>query len=87
MVDVTIPDVDNVLKDKLIEFLEFRRQIKKPMKQASAKAFQKKLEKLSGGNINIACDILEESIANGWQGIFPLKNSTSSLSKKWTAQA
>ena len=75
------------LNDKLIEFLDFRKQIKKPLKPASYKAFQRKLEKLSEWNMDIACDILEESIANGWQWIFHVKNSTLSLPKKWIAQA
>ena len=75
------------LEEKLYEFLDFRKQIKKPLKPASYKAFQRKLEKLSEWNMDIACDILEESIANGWQWIFPVKNSTLSLPKKWIAQA
>ena len=84
---VDIPDTDNKLKEKLIEYLQYRIEIKKPVRQASAKAFQKRLEKMSWWNIDIACDILEQSIANGWQWIFPVKNTTSSQSKVWIAQA
>ncbi len=32
-----------------------------------------KLVKISGGKEDIAIQIIEESIANGWQGLFPLK--------------
>lgn len=63
-----------LLKEKLIEFFEYRKSIKKPIKQESFPAFIKKLEKLSGGNEEIAIQVLEESIANSWQWIFPLKN-------------
>jgi hypothetical protein len=70
------------LREKLVEYLEFREAIKKPMKPASQLAFTRRLQKMSGMNPTEAIEILETSIANGWQGIFPVKNSTLSLQKK-----
>lgn len=75
------------LNEKMIEFLEFRRSIKKPMKPASQSAFIRRLEAMSWKDPAVAVEILETSIANGWQWIFPVKNSTLSLQKKWVAQA
>ncbi len=75
------------LNEKMIEFLEFRISIKKPIKPASQSAFIRRLETMSWKDPAVAVEILETSIANGWQGIFPLKNSTSSQSKVWVAQA
>lgn len=61
------------LEDKIAEFFEYRKELKKPIKEVSKKAFLRRLEKLSGGNENDMIEILELSIANGWQGIFELK--------------
>jgi len=63
----------NSLKEKLLEFIAFRKSIKKPIREESVPAFIKKLEKLSESNEQMAIEILDESIANGWQGIFPLE--------------
>ena len=41
----------------------------------SFKTFVKKLERLSGGNLETAKAIIEQSIANTYQGIFELKKS------------
>ncbi len=61
------------IQDKINEFYEYRKAIKKPIKEASKKAFISRLEKLGKGNEFYMIEILEQSIANGWQGIFELK--------------
>lgn len=53
----------------------FRKQIKKPIHDASAEAALKALEKLSNNDIKTAEAIVDQSIANGWQGLFALKNN------------
>lgn len=58
---------------KLSEFLQYRKEIKKPIVNTSLVAFREKLKKLSKGNEAIAIQILNESMANGWTGIFELK--------------
>lgn len=64
-----------LLEKKFDEFLEFRKQKKSPIVPASLQAFKDKLWKLSNKNEQTAIEILNESIANGWTGIFELKNN------------
>ncbi len=75
--------LENELKQTLNLFLEFRKQIKKPLKDISLMSFIKSLKNLSWWNTETAIAILDQSIANGWQGIFELKNSTKKQ-KIWT---
>lgn len=54
------------------DFTTYRKQIKKPMTLRAKELLISKLEgmKENGDNPN---EVLEQSIMNGWQGIFPLK--------------
>lgn len=61
------------LVEKIKEFLAFRKAKKNPVLPESFAAWLKKLTKLSGGRSAVAIEILDESIANGWTGIFALK--------------
>lgn len=57
-----------------LEYIQMREEIKKPFKsKRSIRANYELLQKLSEGNIKIAKEVLNQSIANQWQGIFPLK--------------
>lgn len=79
--DLTIyqdDDLDTRFKKTLLKFAEFRKKIKKPIKEASKEQFLKKLIKYSENNKEIAIEILNNSIANGWQGIFPLTQTIKS---------
>lgn len=62
------------LQDKLQEFIDYRKAIKKPIRKESIDAFMRKLIKLGKGNEEDMIEILDNSIANGWQGIFELKD-------------
>lgn len=53
-------------------FIEFRKSIKKPLKEISQQAQLLKLSKFSE---QVATEMILQSIANGWQGIFELKTS------------
>jgi len=53
-------------------WLKYRSEIKKPYK--SIISHQAALKELSKYNELTACAMIEQSIANGWQGIFELKN-------------
>lgn len=59
--------------DKWLEYKKEKRQAYKPMGLAS---FKKRLNELSGGNPAVADAIVEQSMANNYQGIFPLKYKT-----------
>lgn len=61
------------LTDTLYEFIKFRKEIKKPMTTQAVKLMLNKLNKLSN-NDSIKIEILNQSILNGWTGIFELKN-------------
>lgn len=61
------------------EYVEMRKKIKKPMTPRAINLAMNKLEKLATNDImevfdtDMAIKILEQSIFNSWQGLFPLK--------------
>jgi len=56
------------------EWLKYRREAKLKTSPTSLRASLTKLLKLTGGDEMTAIEIINESIANGWKGFFPLKN-------------
>lgn len=62
------PKLDTAVK----EFITFRKKIKKPMTNHAVKLMLSKLNKLTS-DIDEQVEILNQSILNGWQGIYPLK--------------
>lgn len=58
------------------EWINYRKKIKKPVRTVSAARIQlKRLHEWTGGDPEKAVRIVENSIANGWQGLFdPNKN-------------
>lgn len=61
-------------QEALTMFLEYRKQIKKPVKSVSENALRIKLEKM--GTVETQLECVNRSISNGWQGIFPPDTST-----------
>lgn len=61
------------------KWIQYRAAIKKPIKNESESAAIKHLHKLSSGNIGNAEKIIEQSIANGWQGLFPYRQTYNEL--------
>ena len=66
--EIDKPDFHKVWK----EWIQFRSEIKKKLAPSTIKGQLKKLSKLP---VETAIAMLEQSIQNGWQGIFPLKES------------
>ena len=64
------PDLDKAFSD----YVAMRKQIKKPMTDKAVLLAKKKLNDLSGGNTEIAIMIIDQSVMNSWQGLFPLRN-------------
>lgn len=64
------PQLDKAIK----EFIKFRREMKKPMTDHAIELLINKLNKLSS-DTSEQIEILNQSMLNGWQGIFPLKES------------
>ena len=56
-------------QEAITMFLEYRKQIKKPVKSVSEDALRIKLEKM--GSVEVQLECVNRSISNGWQGIFP----------------
>lgn len=65
---------DNKVKETIFEFIKMRKLIKKPLTDFALKKICNALKKLSSDPLEQVA-ILEQSIINNWQGIFPLKNN------------
>ena len=64
---------DEVLNDAFKDYIEMRKKIRVPMTDKAIKLAINTLNKLSGGDNEKAIQILNQSIFNGWRGLFPLK--------------
>jgi len=65
-----------VLKPDYCNYLRMRNSINKPFKSSAALiANFNLLRKLSGGTVDVAINILNQSIGNQWQGLFSLKQN------------
>ena len=70
-------DLQNALK----AFLQMRSFIKKPMTEYALKLMLKKLDE-TGNTDDAKIAILNQSITNNWQGIFPLKDGNTKREKQ-----
>ena len=61
-------------ENNLIEFIEFRKNIKKPLTELGINKIINQLTKW-GYNTNQIIEVLDNSIMNNWQGIFQLKEN------------
>lgn len=64
---------DETLDKAFSDYVAMRKQIKKPMTGKAIDLAIKKLNELSNGDNDKAIKIIEQSIMNSWQGLFPLK--------------
>ena len=72
---------DSDLNETILSFIKFRKDIKKPMNDHTIDLLIKKLEKMDP-IIKNQIEILNQSMVNGWQGIFPLKENESKPKEK-----
>ena len=69
--------VDEKFKVPFLKWMEYKKKRRESYKTLeSEEAFYKKLLKLSGENSEIASEIIEQSMAQNWAGIFELKTQT-----------
>lgn len=69
-----LQELDGEYQEIVSEWLTYKRERKETYKSVrSMQAFVAKLTKLSQGNPKIAREIINQSIANNWAGIFQLK--------------
>lgn len=64
---------DDLLNQTFTDYVEMRKKLKSPMTERAIQLAMGNLEKLSGGDNDIAIQILEQSIMNSWKGLFALK--------------
>jgi len=67
-----IDNLENDWKNILIEWIEYRQSIKKKINSPEKTYLH--LKKLSNNNVKIAKEIIDNSIANSYIGLFELKN-------------
>lgn len=81
-IDVLIDSnfTDDELKNTVYEFIKMRKAIKKPLTTRGLELMIKKLYKITT-DINEQIEILNNSIMNNWQGIFPLKQNDNNKNK------
>lgn len=73
-VNASVNAIDNdILKSKIFEFIKFRSEIKKPI--LSTSTIEKIIGQSKNHSIEVFCKMIDNSIANGWQGIFELKEN------------
>ena len=77
-----IDELPEELKQPMMDFAEHRKTINKKLNQRSCKILLEQLNELSNEDSNKAIQILNQSIANGWIGIFPLTSSKANNNKK-----
>ena len=65
---------DPELNQAILSFMAYRKSVKKPMTDHAVKLM---ISKLNGMTTSVPeqIEILNQSIVNGWQGIFPLKDN------------
>ena len=71
----SIPEPE--LRDLFARWLKYKQDINDSYKsEDSLKTALGKLKKMSGGDISVATEIVENSIANNWRGLFSIKSNT-----------
>ena len=66
---------DEAMNTAIKRWFAYKKERKETYKPMGEKAFIAKLHNLSGGNGDIAIKIVQEAMANNYQGIFPLKGT------------
>lgn len=69
---VYFPDNEE-LNTSFNDFLDMRKKIKKPATDRAIQLAISKLDKLSGGDSQKKIDIINQSVLNCWQDLYPLK--------------
>lgn len=73
---------DDRLDEAFKNFMAMRVKIRKPMSDHAIDLAKKKLEKLSGGDIEKAIAILDQSVLGSWQGLYELKEKEKTPAQK-----
>lgn len=80
---IEIPECSEQMRKAIDEFMEHRKSKKAPIKtQMQFDKWLKQLAKFSKGTERLSIQIIDNSIANGWTGIFELDETKQSNGKK-----
>lgn len=71
---------DEKLNQAFLDFMKMRKSIKKPMTDRAITRAMNSLQKLSGGDNDLAIRILEQSIFHCWQDVYELKEDNNKQS-------
>lgn len=63
-------------------FIQMRKAIKKPLVPSAFERWLKAGKKKAGDDFNTFCKMVEQSLINSWQGLFPLHNEDNSTKGK-----
>ena len=70
----------NALETAVDDFIEFRKKIRAPMTDRAIQLFHTQLDKLAPDDVTKIA-IINQSIVQGWKGVFPLKTDDKKPSK------
>ena len=77
----SLNNTNDELKETLWSFYDMREEIEKPMTKRAVEMFTKKLKEMAADE-NEMIQILQNSIMNSWQGIFPLDRNNKPQTKQ-----
>lgn len=78
-----VPDAE--LNQAILDYIDYRKEIKSPMTDRAVELLVMNLGKLSASK-DVQIEILNQSIANGWKGVFPLKEQKTAQAGKTQPQ-
>lgn len=70
--------------ETVLDFIEMRKLIKKPMTERAVKILINKIPKIAGNSTATQIKVLEQSIINNWLDIYPLRNDVSPSQSTFT---
>ena len=75
---------DELLNKAFSDYVAHRKKIKKPLSDRAIELAIEKLSELSQGDNDLAIKIINQSILEGWQGLFPLKTDKGNNGIDWS---
>ena len=64
------------MESVITKWLEYKKEKRQSYKPRGLESFKKKIYEMSGGDPVVADAIVEQSMANNYQGLFPLKSNS-----------
>lgn len=64
------------MESVITKWLEYKKEKRQSYKPKGLESFKKKIYEMSGGDPVVADAIVEQSMANNYQGLFPLKSNS-----------